>query len=172
MLRDFISLADDPYPSWVKWFRRVVSVADMILSSVVIWMAFVITCRNNMPLVVVLSNSMYPEFQRGDLLLAVGPPWGTPGEMFPNGQICGYNTKASDVPIVHRMIETHRHQGRGQILTKGDANEVADHWLYEGRQTFYRNEEVENKMVALLPTLGWMSILVKEDKKVSIVFIA
>lgn len=149
-------------------FNRCVSVADMVLSSAVIWMTFVIIFRNNMPLVVVLSNSMKPDFIRGDLLLATGPPW---GEIFPNGRVCAYNVRTSPIPIVHRMIETHIVGKSKLVLTKGDNNEVPDNWLYEGEQ-FYYDQEVETQIVGILPLVGWVSIAVKEDKRVSWLFIA
>lgn len=148
-------------------FKRIVSVANMVLTSILIWMMFVIVFRNNMPLVVVLSNSMEPDFVRGDLLLVSGPPW---GDIFPTGQICSYNVKTSAIPIVHRMIETHIVGQNKLVLTKGDNNPAPDNWLYSGEQ-FYVNEEVETKIIAVLPCLGWMSIIVKEDKRAMIFFI-
>ena len=153
--------------TFMNIFDRIVSVANMVLSSALIWMIFTLVFRNNMPLVVVLSNSMEPDFIRGDLLLAVSPPH---GQMFPNGQICAYNVITSPVPIVHRMIETHNALGKKQILTKGDNNEVPDNWLYKGME-FYYNDEVETMLVAVLPKLGWVSIAVKESKIASIFFI-
>lgn len=153
--------------SFMNIFRRLVSVADMVLSSALIWMIFVLIFRNNMPLVVVLSNSMKPDFVRGDLLLATGPPW---GEIFPNGRVCAYNVRTSPIPIVHRMIETHIVGKNKLVLTKGDNNEVPDNWLYSGEQ-FYVNDEVETQIVGVLPFVGWVSIAVKEDKRVSILFI-
>jgi signal peptidase len=152
---------------FIGFFNRVVSVANMVLSSALMWMIFVLMFRNNMPLVVVLSNSMAPDFWRGDLLLATGPPW---GPVFPNGRVCAYNTKKSPIPIVHRMIETHISGDRKLILTKGDANTDADYWLYPGDQ-FYVNDEVETQIVGILPCLGWVSIAIKEDRRASIIFI-
>ena len=152
---------------FMNLFNRLVSVANMVLSSVLLWTIFTLIFRNNMPLVVVLSNSMEPDFIRGDLLLAVSPP---EGEMFPNGQICAYNIRTSEVPIVHRMIETHKTPGRRDILTKGDNNDVPDNWLYRGNE-FYINDEVETELVAILPKLGWVSIIVKEKRWVAIIFI-
>lgn len=153
--------------SFMKYFNKLVSVANMVLSSALIWMIFVLLFRNNMPLVVVLSNSMEPDFIRGDLLLVTGPPW---GDVFPTGEICAYNIRTSAVPIVHRMIETHIVNNQKLILTKGDNNQVPDNWLYQGRE-FYYDQEVETKIVAVLPCVGWFSILVKEDKRVGALFI-
>lgn len=148
-------------------FSRIVSVANMVLSSSLIWMIFVLVFKNNMPLVVVLSNSMKPDFIRGDLLLAVAPP---KNQMFPNGEICAYNVKTSPVPIVHRMIETHQNGNSKVILTKGDNNKEPDNWLYKGAQ-FYKNDKVETRLVGVLPKLGWVSIAVKEKKWVGFIFI-
>lgn len=153
--------------SFMSFFQRIVSVANMVLSSVTIWMILVLIFQNNMPLVVVLSDSMKPDFQRGDLLLATGKTW---KDIFPIGEVCAYNIRTSPVPIVHRMIETHVSGNRKLILTKGDNNDEPDNWLYKGDQ-FYYNDKVETKLEAVLPCIGWISILVKEDKRVSIVFI-
>ena len=158
---------DGIHSGFMNIFQRIVSVANMLLSSVLLWMLFVLFFRNNMPIVVVLSNSMAPDFIRGDLLLVTGPPW---GDIFPNGQICSYNVKTSPIPIVHRMIETHIQGENKLVLTKGDNNQVPDNWLYSGEQ-FYVDREVETKIVATIPCLGWLSIIVKEDKRVMVAFI-
>ncbi|EAY07281.1 Clan SF, family S26, signal peptidase I-like serine peptidase [Trichomonas vaginalis G3] len=150
------------------YFDRVVNAANMVLSSVLIWTIFTLVFNNNMPLVVVLSNSMEPDFIRGDLLLAVSPP---PGSMFPNGEICAYNIRTSPVPIVHRMIETHKYGQHKLILTKGDNNPTPDNFLYQRGEEFYYNDNVETQLVAVLPKLGWVSIVVKEKKSVAVVFI-
>ncbi|OHT17077.1 Clan SF, family S26, signal peptidase I-like serine peptidase [Tritrichomonas foetus] len=166
-LRRFF-FGDGIHSSFLSLFRRIVSVANMVLSSALIWMIFVLIFRNNMPLVVVLSDSMKPDFQRGDLLLATGQTW---KHVFPIGQVCAYNIKTSPVPIVHRMIETHVSGNSKLILTKGDNNPEPDNWLYRGEE-FYFNDKVETKLEGVLPFVGWISILVKEDKRVSILFIA
>ena len=152
---------------FMNYFNKLVACANTVLSSVAIWMVFVLAFRNNMPLVVVLSDSMKPNFVRGDLLLATGT---NTSQMFPNGEICAYNIVTSPIPIVHRMIETHALTNHNYILTKGDNNIVPDNWLYKNA-AYYVNEQVETKLVAVLPTLGYVSILVKSDKRVSILFI-
>lgn len=160
-------LGDGINSGFMNIFSRIVSVADMTLSSALIWMIFVLIFKNNMPLVVVLSNSMEPDFVRGDLLLATGR---SDYDMFPNGRVCAYNVRTSPIPIVHRMIETHAVAGNKLILTKGDNNDVPDNWLYSGEQ-FYVDEEVETQIAAVLPFVGWVSILIKEDKRMTIAFI-
>ena len=152
----------------MSYFERVVNMANMILSSILIWMIFVLIFRNNMPIVVVLSNSMEPDFIRGDLLLARSAPG---NKIFPNGEICAYNVKTSPIPIVHRMIETHVVGKQELVLTKGDNNHVPDNWLYSGEE-FYINSAVETHLVAIIPKLAWLSILVKEKAWCSVFFLA
>ena len=51
------------------------------------------------PIVVVLSGSMEPAFQRGDLLFL----WNRDKEV-QVGEIVVYNVKGKDIPIVHRIV--------------------------------------------------------------------
>ena len=76
--------------------------------------------------------------------------------------------ESKGIPLIHAMC---RISGKNKyVLTKGDNNEVPDNWLYSGEQ-FYVNDEVETQIVGVLPFVGWVSIAVKEDKRVSILFI-
>lgn len=62
------------------------------------------------PIVVVLSGSMEPAFQRGDLLLLWNRDW--PSETGV-GEVVVYNVKDKDIPIVHRVV---RKFGTGYVL--------------------------------------------------------
>lgn len=46
---------------------------------------------------------MEPAFYRGDLLFLVNPQ----GERYATGDIVVYNNPGTEIPIVHRIIETH-----------------------------------------------------------------
>lgn len=46
---------------------------------------------------------MEPAFCRGDLLLLANPQ----GERYTTGDILVYNNPGAEIPIVHRVIETH-----------------------------------------------------------------
>lgn len=53
------------------------------------------------PIVVVLSGSMEPAFQRGDLLLLWNRELVRETEV---GEVVVYNVKDKDIPIVHRVV--------------------------------------------------------------------
>lgn len=54
------------------------------------------------PVVVVLSGSMEPAFYRGDLLFL-----SMPATQLRVGDITVYKVPGAEIPIVHRVIETH-----------------------------------------------------------------
>lgn len=53
------------------------------------------------PIVVVLSGSMEPAFQRGDLLFLWNRNWFGETQV---GEVVVYNVKGKDIPIVHRVV--------------------------------------------------------------------
>lgn len=65
------------------------------------WKGLSVISDSPSPIVVVLSGSMEPAFQRGDLLLL----WNR--NIFKDtqvGEIVVYNVKEKDIPIVHRVV--------------------------------------------------------------------
>lgn len=74
-------------------FALVLSTAFMLYKG----LAVVSDCSS--PIVVVLSGSMEPAFQRGDLLFLWNRHMDTQV-----GEVVIYNVRGRDVPIVHRVI--------------------------------------------------------------------
>jgi hypothetical protein len=65
------------------------------------WKGLSVITDSPSPIVVVLSGSMEPAFQRGDLLLL----WNRNIFSETNvGEIVVYNVKGKDIPIVHRVV--------------------------------------------------------------------
>ena len=52
---------------------------------------------------VICSGSMEPAFYRGDLLFLTNPAH----ERYHTGDITVYKVPGADIPIVHRVLETH-----------------------------------------------------------------
>lgn len=75
---------------------------------------------------------MEPAFYRGDLLFLTNPA----SERYKTGDITVYKIPGADIPIVHRVLETHddNKTGKQLLLTKGDNNYVDDLDLYQGLQ--------------------------------------
>ncbi len=101
--------------------------AAVIASGLMIWKGLGLICNTESPIVVVLrcvllfvcvtqgmptvycSGSMEPAFYRGDLLFLTNPA----SEQYLTGDITVYKIPGADIPIVHRVIETH------DVLSKG-----------------------------------------------------
>lgn len=74
----------------------------LILSTAfMMWKGLSVVADSPSPIVVVLSGSMEPAFQRGDLLFL----WNR--NIFEEtkvGEIVVYNVRGKDIPIVHRVV--------------------------------------------------------------------
>jgi len=125
-----------------------------------IWKGLGIVTNNESPIVVVLSGSMEPAFYRGDLLF-LNNPRNTPLVV---GDITVYRLPGLDVPIVHRVLETHALQSnplRQKILTKGDNNGEDDLGLYNGREWLDR-EHIIGKVSGFMPYVGYVTIAMND----------
>ncbi|KAJ1536561.1 Signal peptidase complex catalytic subunit, partial [Cladochytrium tenue] len=88
--------------SWRQVAHQSLNFFLILTSALMIWKGLAVFTNSESPIVVVLSESMEPAFQRGDLLfLTMG------SEPVRAGEICVFKIKGKDVPIVHRVIEAH-----------------------------------------------------------------
>ncbi|QPG76956.1 Signal peptidase complex catalytic subunit [Brettanomyces nanus] len=155
-------------------------VMSMVLASAfAVWKLMSVITMSNSPLVVVLSGSMEPAFQRGDILLL----WNR--EKYLNvGDIIVYKTSVRDVPIVHRIVREHvieddlpkRKTGKNKstvaakrksqkILTKGDNNQGDDLPLYEYNVNYLdRQKDILGSVKGYIPKVGYVTILITENK--------
>lgn len=125
------------------------------------WKGLSVITNSPSPIVVVLSGSMEPAFQRGDLLVL----WNR--NLFSEtnvGEIVVYNVKGKDIPIVHRVVRKfgagfvvpYRRNGYGggnvrtdkaprpeaKLLTKGDNNAADDTELYARGQDYLNRKDI------------------------------
>ncbi|KAI9709741.1 MAG: Signal peptidase complex catalytic subunit [Bogoriella megaspora] len=134
-------------------FALVLSTAFML------WKFLSVLTDSPSPIVVVLSGSMEPAFQRGDLLFL----WNRWKDT-KIGEIVVYNVKGKDIPIVHRVV---RRFGGGakalRLLTKGDNNAADDTELYAAGQAYLnRSKDVIGSVVGFVPFVGYVTILLSE----------
>lgn len=152
-------------------------------------LALALDCES--PIVVVLSGSMEPAFQRGDLLFLSNLP-----SLAKIGDIVVYNIKDRNIPIVHRVIKSHissasdanpekkgkkaRQSNRGprvnplsqsnpgsgptqMLLTKGDNNDEDDLSLYAPGQSYLeRKEDVVGIVKGFMPYVGMVTLLMND----------
>ncbi|RKP08158.1 hypothetical protein THASP1DRAFT_16044, partial [Thamnocephalis sphaerospora] len=131
----------------------------IVSSALMIWKGMAVYSNSESPIVVVLSGSMEPAFQRGDLLFLT-----MSSEPIAVNDVCVFKIKGRDTPIVHRVLRTHQSQKNGEqyLLTKGDNNEVDDRGLYNPGQDWIKPKDVVGRVTGFLPYLGMVTILIND----------
>ena len=96
----------------------------------------------------VLSGSMRPTFQPGDLVAA----WRVPTSALKTGDVVMFTPPGQTRREMHRIVTIKRAHGKTLIVTKGDANRVKDPWGRIGLRGKYAY-----RLTAVIPKLGWLS---------------
>lgn len=125
----------------------------------IIWKGLSVVANSHSPIVVVLSGSMEPAFQRGDILFL----WNR-FQSNKVGDVVVYEIEGKPIPIVHRVLREHHNSEKQLLLTKGDNNPVDDLGLY-ARKQHYLNQKTDlvGTVIAYLPKLGYVTILISEN---------
>jgi signal peptidase len=110
--------------------------------------ALFLILRTDSPMMAVVSNSMKPTFERGDLLMVMGVE--SPSDIAEN-DIIVYRLEGQTNSIVHRVIEVVNQNDQVLFKTKGDANSSPDPRLV-------KPHEVRGKVLFWIPKLGYISI--------------
>ncbi|SPO04057.1 Signal peptidase complex catalytic subunit SEC11 [Cephalotrichum gorgonifer] len=132
----------------------------LILSSAfMMWKGLCTLTDSPSPIVVVLSGSMEPAFQRGDLLFLWNRNLVAPTEV---GEVVVYNVKGKDIPIVHRVVRTFGTGPHAKLLTKGDNNAGDDSELYARGQDYLEREDIIGSVVGYVPFVGYVTIMLSE----------
>jgi signal peptidase I len=95
---------------------------------------------------VVTSNSMSPEFQYGDLLLAVGQ------EHYAINDIISF--KINDSLVTHRIVDK---QDSNLFKTQGDSNQLSDSILI-------KPEQIVGKIRYIFPKLGFVILIIQTQQ--------
>ncbi|KAL2153560.1 hypothetical protein VTH82DRAFT_4715 [Thermothelomyces myriococcoides] len=132
----------------------------LILSSAfMMWKGLSVITDSPSPIVVVLSGSMEPAFQRGDLLLL----WNRNLMSETNvGEVVVYNVKGKDIPIVHRVVRKFGTGPDAKLLTKGDNNAADDTELYARGQDYLNRKDIVGSVIGYLPFVGYVTIMLSE----------
>ncbi|MDI6820247.1 MAG: signal peptidase I [Candidatus Hodarchaeaceae archaeon] len=133
---------------------REVIIAILIISILYFGLrgALMLALNTESPMMAVVSNSMKPTFERGDLLLIRGVS--SPAEIA-IGDIIVFRSEHQSALIVHRVIEKIIDEnGRVWFKTQGDANPGPD-------PTPVRPEDIKGKVTFMIPKLGHISLLLR-----------
>ena len=96
-LLDMLSALNSLQPR--QLLTQVLNFALVLSTAFMLWKGLSVITDSPSPIVVVLSGSMEPAFQRGDLLFL----WNR-GQDTQIGEIVVYNVRGKDIPIVHRVV--------------------------------------------------------------------
>ncbi|ROW01102.1 hypothetical protein VSDG_02757 [Cytospora chrysosperma] len=134
-------------------FGLVLSTAFMM------WKGLSVVSDSPSPIVVVLSGSMEPAFQRGDLLFLWNRNLLQDTDV---GEIVVYNVRGKDIPIVHRIVRKFGKGEHAKLLTKGDNNAADDTELYAKGQDYLERQDIIGSVVGYIPFVGYVTIMLSE----------
>ncbi|KAK4460487.1 hypothetical protein QBC42DRAFT_180870 [Cladorrhinum samala] len=129
------------------------------------WKALSLVADTPYPAMIVITESMVPAFNPGDILFIVNRQdkirvGDLPVAVLPNRPF----------PMIHRVVqilyETQEGEDRELILTKGDNNEVDDTMLYPEGQRYIQRHEIVGFVRGYLPFLGWVVIFLQNPGRV------
>mmetsp|Transcript_3699 Transcript_3699/g.8345 ORF Transcript_3699/g.8345 Transcript_3699/m.8345 type:complete len:185 (-) Transcript_3699:213-767(-) len=134
------------------------NLAMIVFSALMIWKGLMFVTKSESPVVVVLSGSMEPAFQRGDILFLNNAV-----EQVGVGDVVVFKIKDRDIPIVHRIMKVHtKPDDTVELLTKGDNNRVDDRGLYAPGQLWLKREDILGKAVGTLRYVGMVTIALND----------
>ena len=120
MLAFIAALFEKRKKNAVKKGKRIGAVGTVITAVIVIAVATVISCQFRFGALVIATESMTGEINKGDMVLYERYD----GQQIKEGQVIVFNQYESR--IVHRVVRIENIDGERRFYTKGDANEDMD----------------------------------------------
>ncbi|PHH78419.1 hypothetical protein CDD80_6924 [Ophiocordyceps camponoti-rufipedis] len=138
---------------------QLMNFALILSTAFMMWKGLSVITDSPSPIVVVLSGSMEPAFQRGDLLLLWNRNLLSETQV---GEVVVYNVKDKDIPIVHRVVRKFGTGDKAKLLTKGDNNVADDTDLYARGQDYLERKDIIGSVVGYVPFVGYVTIMLSE----------
>lgn len=142
-----------------KQITQFLAFAYIFTGAYMTWRALGIIANTHSPIVVVLTGSMEPAFQRGDVLFL----WNR-HKINNVGDVVVYETSTKDIPIVHRVLREHHNSQKQYVLTKGDNNLVDDLSLYGRKKSYLTQDDIIGTVYGYVPKVGYITILLTENQ--------
>ncbi|KKA28394.1 hypothetical protein TD95_000180 [Thielaviopsis punctulata] len=139
--------------------NQVLTFCMILTTAFMMWKGLSVVADSASPIVVVLSGSMEPAFQRGDLLFLWNRNWMSETDV---GDVVVYNVADKQIPIVHRVVRKFGEGPDAKILTKGDNNNGDDTDLYARGQDFLMRKDIIGSVFGYIPFVGYVTILLSE----------
>ena len=87
--------------NWRHGLKQILNLGRIIFSALMIWKSLILIAGTESPVVVVLTESMAPTMDRGDILAIITP------QTYQVGDIIVFKVKDREIPIIHRVIQLH-----------------------------------------------------------------
>ncbi|MFX0058696.1 MAG: signal peptidase I [Candidatus Hodarchaeota archaeon] len=147
-----------------KVIIAVVMICFAFFGSFLVYFILQITLNSETPVVVVISNSMVPKINKGDLLFVRGvDPESIQNGTEENleGDVIVFDAQglwigAPNEPIVHRVIDKWETGGTWYFQTKGDANHSPD-------PAPVPEDRVHGIVIGMIPFIGWVKIVLADS---------
>ncbi|KAF1870696.1 hypothetical protein Lal_00026296 [Lupinus albus] len=136
---------------------QLITLGLIVSTALMLWKGLMCITGTESPIIVVLSGSMEPGFQRGDILFLHMSK-----DPIRAGDIIVFKIDGREIPIVHRVHEPNNNK-ETYLLTKGDNNPMDDRVLYNHGQHWLQRHHIMGRAVGFLPYAGWMTIIMTEN---------
>ncbi|KAF3805157.1 Signal peptidase complex catalytic subunit SEC11 [Colletotrichum gloeosporioides] len=144
---------------------QLLNFALILSTAFMMWKGLSVVSDSPSPIVVVLSGSMEPAFQRGDLLFLWNRNFLQETDV---GEIVVYEVKGKNIPTASEAT----HEGRQQcgcvldlgeyLAAEANRKSGADQELYAKGQDFLVRSDIIGSVVAYIPFVGYVTILLSE----------
>jgi len=143
-------------------FAKLLIIAILLISaSLATWNGLKIALNAENPILVVVSGSMVPTLNVGDLIIIRG----VPSDELSVGTIIVFHSPADyDTLIVHRIVEKMRHDEDYAFKTKGDFNYYEDNWIVPSKY-------VVGAYIGKIPYIGFLVMKLKEPAGMSVIIV-
>jgi len=111
------------------------------------------------PVMAVMSDSMEPTYERGDLVVIKG----IEKEEIEQGDVVVYYNRFKHIPVVHRVVDMREYNGHTYFITQGDnqkTNPMPDQEV--GLAPPLTIEDIRGEVVFSLPNLGLVKVYFSE----------
>ena len=139
-------------------------IAFAFFGSFLIYFVLQVSLNTQNPMVVVISGSMEPTLNKGDLVFLRGMDpddikTGTIEDK--SGDIIVYDARglwegAPEDPIIHRVVDKINIDGVWYFLTKGDANPYPD-------RAYIPEDRILSVVAGKIPSIGWIKIFLTDS---------
>ncbi|WZZ47554.1 hypothetical protein YC2023_043813 [Brassica napus] len=142
---------------------QAISLGMIVTSALIIWKALICVTGSDSPVVVVLSESMEPGFQRGDILFLHMSK-----DPIRAGEIVVFN-----IDVITLQVHERENTGEVDVLTKGagDNNPEDDRLLYAKGQLWLNRHHIMGRAVGFLSYVGWVTIIMTEKPIIKYILI-